>query len=88
MKRVKEIFKNLENDSPFVSKSELIDEKKKLIARAAELEQIRHDLIESLREIKESEVYQTILNIDDWNSHFEDIKQQLESELQTLEEIA
>ncbi len=88
LKRVKEIFNNLENDSPFVSKSELIDEKKKLIARAAELEQIRHDLIESLRDIKESEVYQTIMNIDDWNSHFEDIKRQLESELQTLEEIA
>lgn len=84
IKKVNQILRDLELNNHFGSKSETITEKAKLIARLANLKQRRKQLEEDIITLKESETFQTIYNISDWNTYFEETKTQLEQELQNL----
>ena len=84
IKKVNQILRDLELNNHFGSKSQTITEKAKLVARLANLKQRRKQLEKDIINLKESETFQTINNISDWNAYFEETKTQLEQELQNL----
>jgi DnaJ domain len=85
LKRVTEILDNLEKGNFFINKSDAINEKQLL---KAEIEKIRLRITEiklQLQSIKESETYQTISTIDNWDEYFLETKEKLRQQLTTLE---
>ena len=79
------ILDNLEDGNFFVSKSDSINESDQLRMKVIELELIRNELIKSISLIKESETYQTIAEIKDWDIYFKETREKLEIELKNLE---
>ncbi len=83
--KVEEIFANLQKGI-FHAKSETLNQTEQL---KQQLEQLKQKVIALENEIialKESEEYQHIIAIDDWNAYFEQIKQQYIDEIDRLEQ--
>jgi len=84
LKRVNEILIQLEKGNYFKPKSETVTEKDVLKSAIAKLKlQIQVKESEIIA-IKESEAYQTIISIIDWDEYFEITKQKLQEELAIL----
>jgi hypothetical protein len=80
IERVREILSNLEKGF-FTNKSEKENEKKELLATLNQLRTKRDQLEKTLVNMKTSETYKTVSEINDWDTYFEKIKEQLEVEI-------
>jgi hypothetical protein len=83
--KVKELANLLDKSEPFIPRSETVTEKGKLMMKISEMKRVRQDILESLRILKESEVYATIISIDDWDDYFDDCKKRLGEELEKFQ---
>lgn len=83
--KVEEILVNLQNGI-FHAKSETINQSEKLKQQLSILKQKTALLESELIALKESDEYQKILSLNDWNAYFEEIKQQLIDEIDRLEQ--
>ncbi|MDR1897517.1 MAG: phospholipase D-like domain-containing protein [Prevotellaceae bacterium] len=81
---VTKILSDLENGI-FTTKTASVGEKQKLNTIVIQLRINRDKLEEELITLKKSEVYQTILTIEDWNLYFTDMKEKLQKELDELQ---
>ncbi|MFZ2339221.1 MAG: phospholipase D-like domain-containing protein [Bacteroidales bacterium] len=69
----------------FRTNSEMVNEKSVLSQKVNYLRLLRDDLERNIFLIKKSEPYKIISTITNWNTYFSDIKEQLITELKTLE---
>ena len=81
--KVKAILANLEKGI-FKSQGETITQKEKLLMVKQDLELKREALEKALHQLKASEAYQKIIQLNDWVTHFQTSKQRLASILDTL----
>jgi hypothetical protein len=84
LKRVSEILEELEKGNFFKTKSETIQEKDLLKAAIAKLKRQITILETEFITIKESETFQTIISIEDWDEYFNMTKEKLQRELEEL----
>lgn len=85
--KVKEIYDLLvKNIIKFNTKSETINERERLENLISKLQNDILTLKQEIKEIKQSEAYQTIETIEDWDGHFKGIKEKLQKELNRLKE--
>jgi hypothetical protein len=80
---VTQILSDLEKGI-FTDKTTNVSEKQKLNAIVSQLRINRDELEKQLIALKESETYQTILKIEDWDAHFAEMKGKLQRELDGL----
>lgn len=85
LKRVNEILENLENGILVRSKGKEIDDKKVLNATIMQLRDKARKLKEEIEFIKDSETYQTIIEIEDYDQYFSTLKEKLQLELTELQ---
>ncbi|OAV65507.1 DnaJ domain protein [Bacteroidales bacterium Barb4] len=83
LEKVTEILANLEQGI-FAAKSTEINEKKELLVTVAYLRQRRDELEQELIDLKASEIYQTVSQIEDWDAYFRQRKEWLEREWMSL----
>jgi len=84
LNRVSEILNELEKGNYFKTKSETINEKDKLKAEIVKFKSQIQTLETEIAEIKESETYKTIIEIDSWDDYFKHTKEKLTMELEEL----
>jgi len=84
LKKVAEILENLEKGILKTSKGDSISDKFILRATIKKLKLRLNQLEEEIRNIKQSETYQKIMSIDDWDQYFEETREKLEQELEYL----
>jgi len=84
LKRVREILENLEKGNFFVSKSDSITEKQLLKAEIEKLRMRIKELKEQMFTIKESEAFNTISSIEDWDVYFKETKEKLQEQAKGL----
>jgi chaperonin cofactor prefoldin len=84
LKKVNEILNQLENNNFFKTKSETILEKDLLKVAIAKLRKKIKILESEIIAINESETYQTIISIEDWDDYFKRTKENLQQELENL----
>jgi len=84
LNKVSEILNNLEKGNFFKAMSDTISEKEKLIAASAKLRMQIKTLESEIITIRQSETYQIIINIEDWDAYFKKTRELLEQELQEL----
>ena len=82
--KVTEIYNELELGKFNKSKSDLVTEKEKLILSISILQNQLKNITNEIALIKESEIYNTIINIDNWENYFKLKKNKLELELSIL----
>lgn len=85
LKKVTDILNALEKGDIFISKSEGINEKIKLKAEVIKLRNKLRDLRNELNKLKDTETYQVIIKISNWDEYFKETKQNLSRELNRLE---
>ena len=86
LQAVQIIWKQLQN-GVFKAKSDTVNQKDELHAEIATLKAKIAKLEQQICTIKDSESYQEIMQIDDWQQYFADIKVQLQDEIVRLEEM-
>lgn len=84
---VREVLAQLQRGD-FKMRSDTIKQKDKLKFVVSQLRQKIQQLENDIFAIKESEEYQTISQIEDWDTYFADVKAQLQSEIDYLRSIA
>ena len=84
IEKVNQILKDLQTGNSFVSQTDSINEKEKLIIALQQLKQKLKQLEKEIITLKESETFETINNITNWDAYFKETKTQLEQELQNL----
>lgn len=82
---VQEILDDLEQGNFFKSRTASISEKEKLQLEIRRLREKIQVLEAEIYVIKESEEYQTISDIEDWDEYFDRIREQLKDEIERLE---
>lgn len=82
---VQEILDDLEQGNFFKSRTASISEKEKLQLEIRRLREKIQVLEAEIYAIKESEEYQTISEIEDWDEYFDRIREQLKGEIERLE---
>lgn len=85
LQKVREILESLERGDFFVSKSDAINEKQLLKAEIEKLRMRIKELKEQVQSIKESEAYETITNIQDWDIYFKVTKEKLQEQAKEIE---
>lgn len=83
-----DILNYLERGKPFKLKHETITEKDILKNEAEKLRKVIKQKLQKIMDIKHSESYKTIIELIDWATYFEDIKQKFKIELEQLEKAA
>ena len=86
LQKVKEILLNLDNGNGFDMASDTITDKAVLKFKIANLRNIIIIIEQEIEEIRADEAFEIIDEIEDWDVYFEDIKEQLEKELDNLKE--
>lgn len=86
--KVKEILYSLQNGTSFEVSSETIEDKELLKIKIKEYLKNIESIKTEIEEIKEDVTYQTILEIDDWDEYFKNLKDEFEIEKKRLEEEA
>lgn len=84
LKRINEILEYLENGKPLKAKHETITKKDIIKVEVAKFHQLRSQLLKEVTELKNSETYKTITEIDNWDEYFNETKEQLIRELNRL----
>ncbi|MBS3913735.1 MAG: hypothetical protein KG003_04505 [Bacteroidetes bacterium] len=82
---VSRILEYLETGKPFKAKHETFTENDKLKVEVTRLQLTLQRLIQAINEIKQSETYQKISVLGDWNVYFQKVKKQLEIELLNMQ---
>jgi len=82
--KVNEILNSLENQNFFKSKSETVTENEKLKLAIQKIKKQINDVLENIVEIKENETYKTISSINNWTEYFDNLKTDLQNELNNL----
>jgi PLD-like domain len=82
--KVNQILNDLQTGNSFASQTDSITEKEKLIIALQKLKQKLKQLEKDIIQLKESETFETINNITNWDDYFKETKTQLEQELQNL----
>lgn len=82
---VQEILDDLEQGKFFKSRTASISEKEKLQLEIQRLREKIQVLEAEIYAIKESEEYQTISEIEDWDEYFDRIREQLKDEIERIE---
>ncbi|MDG6267238.1 DnaJ domain-containing protein [Glaesserella parasuis] len=82
---VQEILDDLEQGKFFKSRTASISEKEKLQLEIRRLREKIQILEAEIYAIKESEEYQTISEIEDWDEYFDRIREQLKDEIERIE---
>lgn len=82
---VQEILDDLEQGNFFKSRTASISEKEKLQLEIRRLREKIQALETEIYTIKESEEYQTISEIEDWDKYFDNIREQLKDEIERIE---
>lgn len=82
---VQEILDDLEQGKFFKSRTASISEKEKLQLEIQRLREKIQVLEAEIYAIKESEEYQTISDIEDWDEYFDRIREQLKNEIERIE---
>lgn len=85
--RVLEILQHLETGKPLSSASDSINDKEALKAKIADLRKRIAELEAEIKALQESEVYQHIQEIDDRESYFAELEEQLQIELNALADL-
>ncbi|MGB4654383.1 MAG: phospholipase D-like domain-containing protein [Bacteroidales bacterium] len=85
LKRVSEIYEELQKGNFFKTKSETVQEKDLLKAAIAKLKKQIKTLEDEIIAIKESDTYKTIIGIKDWDYYFKTTKEKLQRELEELQ---
>lgn len=85
LKRVEEILNNLKNGILTSSKSDTITDKERLRETINRLNQKLQKIEQELNGIKQSEIYQKLCEITDWNDYFAQNKELLQKELEELQ---
>jgi len=85
LKRVTEILEGLQKGKAFTSKADTANEKLALQAELIRLRLRLNELTKEIAAIKESETFETITNIKNWDDYFAKTKQQLKEQLSQLE---
>ncbi len=83
--KVNEIFEDLKKGNYFKYKSETVTEKDLLKVAIAKLHKQIKNLETEIISIKQSETYQTISSIDDWDEYFTETKEKLQNEYERLQ---
>ena len=86
--KVKEILHSLQNGTSFEVSSETIEDKELIRAKIKEYLKNIEAIKSEIEEIKEDETYQTIVELDDWDEYFKELRGGLEAEKERLEEEA
>ncbi len=86
LKKVKEIVSSLENDFVFEFASNIIEDKIELQEKINEYKQNIKEIEDEIARIVEDDTFQTISEIDDWNSYFEARNRDLEKGKEILVE--
>lgn len=81
--RVTEILETLEQGDTFVPRSETMSEKAVLKHERIRLQTLVSQLQTDVQTLQQSQTYQTISQIDDWDEWFTEKRQQLQLELET-----
>jgi hypothetical protein len=76
LKTVNEIFKDLDKGNFFRPKSETVKEKDLLRAEIAKMKRLIKQIETDIFTIKESETYNIIISIKDWDEYFSRTKKQ------------
>ncbi len=84
IEKVNQILKDLQTGNSFISQTDNIAEREKLIIVLERLKQKLKQLEKDIITLKESETFETINNITNWDDYFKETKTQLEQELQNL----
>ena len=85
LKKVREIYEMLMKGEMFIAKSDSITEKIKLKAELIKLRNKANELKAELTALTNSDTYQTIIKIEDWDVYFKETKEKLNEELKTIE---
>lgn len=85
--RVLEILQHLETGKPLSSASDSINDKEALKAKIADLRKRLAELEAEITALQNSEIYQQIQEIEDRESYFAELEEQLQLELKTLENL-
>jgi len=86
LKRVKEILFSLENGTGFDVGSDKIDNKEQLRTKIAEFRESLAEIERELKGIRENEVYTLLNEIDDVDEYLQNMKVELENEIERLGE--
>ena len=86
LKKVTEILENLKKGNFFVSKSDTITEKQLMKAEIEKLKIRISELQQQVELIKESDAYNTISTLKDWDVYFKETKEKLENQAKELED--
>ena len=84
LKRVTEILQTLERGDTFVPRSETITEKTLLKNERSRLQSLTAQLQTNVRTLQQSETYQTISQLTDWDVYFAEKRQQLAGQMDAL----
>lgn len=85
---VKKILYALENGSGFEASSQSINDKELIKEKIKEYKENIANLEKEIEEIKVDDTFETILELEDWDEYFEELKNQLLEEQKKLEEQA
>lgn len=86
LKKVNQILKDLQNGIAFISPGDTLIEKHKLEAVLEKLKLKIQQLEREIKTIKESDTFNLVSKITDWNMYFKETKSQLKNELQSLQQ--
>ena len=88
IEQVKKILLSLENGTTFKTVSSDIEDKELLLNKIKEFEQNISDLKDEIETLKDDDTFTTILQLDNWDEYFEELKNELTEQKANLEKEA
>ena len=88
IEQVKKILLSLENGTTFKTVSSDIEDKELLLNKIKEFEQNISDLKDEIKTLKDDDTFTTILQLDNWDEYFEELKNELTEQKDNLEKEA
>ena len=88
IEQVKKILLNLESGTTFKTVSSDIEDKELLLNKIKEFEQNISDLKDEIKTLKDDDTFTTILQVDNWDEYFEELKNELTEQKANLEKEA
>ena len=88
IEQVKKILLSLESGTTFKTVSSDIEDKELLLNKIKEFEQNISDLKDEIETLKDDDTFTTILQLDNWDEYFEELKNELTEQKDNLEKEA
>ncbi len=86
LERINQLLDYLESGKPLKAKHETITKRDLLRVEVDKFNQLRSQLVKEVTDLKNSDTYKTISELENWNEYFNQIKEQLIEELNKLKE--